>query len=493
MKKRLSFPLLFLFVLLFPVSGCHNQIDSDLELIERRIEKLEKRCQEMNTTLAGLRTVVSKLEQYDFLQKVETQYQDGVVIGYTLYFTHSSPVTLYNGTSAETPVLGVGKGEDGVWYWTVKYPSDKKATFLTDNYGIRIPTSAASPELKIENGYWMVTYDGGEVWHNAGKASGEDGASFFQSVKDMGDYVQFNLLNGTTIQLPTWAAFEKLQEACRKVNENLEAFRKLADKLKEKVYVQEMIPILNGKDTIGCQLLLSDGSTYSFYDGTGTTAPVIGAQRATSDPADNIWYWTIRYGSEPAEWILDEKGNKIQANAPEGLSVHISLLQDPKDKKYYWAIAYGSEEPAFLLHNGEKVLVSLDVPDPVVESLVSVNDDMVQLTIAGEQTVLIPLAQTFTVTLSSPVSKSTLTVGAKETVSFNCQLSKANLLAEVLPVAADGFYATATTTDHRTWKIQVTAPATFESPDTSKLNLLISNGYGTLKTVVVTLKPKANK
>lgn len=488
MKRRTIFPILLLFLLL--PAGCFNQIESELNLIERRIEKLEQRCKEMNATLEGLRSVVNKLDEYDFLKKVETLYDHGDVIGYTLYFTHSSPVTLYNGTSAETPILGVGLGEDGIWYWTVKYPSDEKATFLTDNYGIRIPTSAASPQIKIENGYWMITYDGGEVWHNAGRASGEDGASFFQSVEDKGDYVVFNLNNGTSIQLPTWSRYEKLQELCRQTNDNLSAFRSLADKIKDKVFVREMIPILNGRDTIGCTLSLSDGTSYSFYNGTGTNAPVIGARRATGNPDDNIWYWTIRYGSAAAEWILNDKGEKIQANAPEGLDIRISIQQDKTDKRYYWAVAYGTGAPEFLLFGGKRIQVDLDVPDQVVTSLVSVQDDMVCLTLAGEQTILIPLARAFTVTLTSPVSSNRLTMAAGDTVSFTCRLSEANRRAEVLPVAADDFYASAHTTDYRNWRITLIAPATFASPSTSKLNLLISNGYGSLKTVVVTIQPK---
>lgn len=493
MKRRNILPLLLLSLVLFLPAGCYNQIENDLNLLERRIEKLEQRCKEMNTTLEGLRKIVDKLNEFDFLKKVETLYENGEIIGYTLYFTHSSPVTLYNGTSAETPILGVGLGEDGIWYWTVKYPSDSEATFLTDNFGIRIPTSAASPLIKIENGYWMVTYDGGEIWHNMGRATGEDGASFFESVKDMGDYVQFNLLNGSSIQLPTWSRYEKLVESCRKANQNLETFRKLASTIKDKVYVQEIIPILSGTDTIGFTLSLTDGTSYSFYNGTGTNAPVIGARRLTNNADDNVWYWTIRYGSAPAEWILDEKGNKIQANAPEGLSVNISIQQDKKDGNYYWAVAYGSGQPTFLLHNGSRIQVNLDVPDPVVESLVSVEDDMVCLTLAGEQTILIPLAKAWSVTLTSPVSNNRLTMAAGDTVSFTCRLSAVNKDADVLPVAADDFYASASTTDHRNWTIRVIAPASFASPATSKLNLLISNGKGSLKTVVVTIQAKEAK
>ena len=486
--KKTYLACLLLLTLLSAV-GCYDQIESDLNQLERRIEKLEQRCREMNTTLEGLRQIVEKLETYDFLKKVETLYDNGEVVGYTLYFTHSKPVTLYNGTDAETPVLGVGKGEDGVWYWTVKYPSDKQASFLTDNYGVRIPTDAASPEFKIENGYWMVTYDGGEVWHNAGRATGEDGVSFFKSVEDKGEYIQFNLLNGTSILLPTWESFERLQEACRMVNENLDSFTRMAQELDEKVYVNDLIPILDGTDTIGFRICLSNFDSYAFYNGTGTNAPVIGARKATGDPDDDIWYWTIRYADGEPQWILDENGRKIQANAPQGLLPKISLMKDTDDK-YYWAIAYGDETPTFLLCDGAKVCVSNDVPDPVVLSVVSVRDDIVSITLDGGQTIQVPMAGTFSVSVSSPVNKGVLAMGARDTVSFNCQLSNADARAEVLPVTRDGFFASAGTTNYKSWKITVISPTGFTKPKTSKLNLLVSNGHGKMKTVVITIEAK---
>ena len=480
--------ILILLLTLLPMGGCFNEVENEINRLERRIEKLEQRCQEMNTTLEGLRTIVDKLNAYDFLKTVETIREGGKIVGYTLYFTHSDPITLYNGTDAETPVLGVQRGEDGVWYWTVKYASESEAHYVTDNYGVRIPTSAASPSFKIENGYWLVTYDGGEIWHNVGRATGEDGASFFKSVEDMGDYVRFNMINGTTIQLPTWSSYEKLQDAVKKVNGNLETFTKLVSSLDDKIYVSDMIPILNGKDTIGCTLTLTDGSSYSFYNGSGTNAPVIGAGK--DDAGSDVWYWTIRYGSDPAEWILDENGQRIQANAPKGLTPSISLMKDPSDGAYYWAVAYGDQKPAFLLCNGKKVPASVNVPDPVFLSIVSVRDDMVSITLDGGQSILIPLAKAYTVSLSAPVSGGKLTMGAQDTVSFTCSLSRFNEQAQVLPVGKDGFYATATTANHKSWKIVVISPTGFAAPATSNLNLLVSNGYGAIKTVVITIEAK---
>jgi hypothetical protein len=473
---------------LFLLGGCTNSIENDLNVIERRIEKLEQRCKEMNTTLGGLRDIVEKLQDYDFITRVESILKGGRTIGYTLYFTNSDPVTLYNGTDAATPLLGVARGEDGVWYWTVQYSPGEQAKFITDNYGVRIPTSAASPVIKIENGYWMVTYDNGEIWHNLGRATGEDGVSFFESVEHEGDYYLFKLLNGTSIKLPTWSSFEKLEKNCQTVNDNLETFVKLVENLQNKTWVSDLVPIVNDTDTIGMTLQLTDGSSYSFYNGTGTNVPVIGAKRATDDINDNVWYWTIRYGSGESQWILDEKGKKIQANAPEGLAVKISLKKD-KDDKYYWAIAYGSAEPEFLLCNGKKVQASVDVPEPAFAPVVKKEGDFVVLTLSGEDPIMIPMANGFNVTLTG-VTKNIITMSAKDTVSFTCALDKADERAEVLPIPNNGFYASAKTSNHKSWTVTVISPASFKKPTTSKLNVLVANGKGAMKTIVITIQAK---
>jgi len=487
MKTRRNFFMILLALL--ALGGCTNEIESNLNILERRIEKLEKRCDELNTTLAGLRTVMENMQEYDFLTNVSELEENGKIIGYVLEFTHSDPITLYNGTDAETPTLGVAMGEDGVWYWTVQYPSDPEPTFITDNFGVRIPTSAPSPQLKIENGYWFVTYDEGKLWRNLGKATGEDGASFFESVVDMGDYVQFNLLNGTVIKVPTWTAFEQLQEKCRKVNENLESFTGLAKAYSQKVHVGSMVPLVDGLDTIGIKLYLSDGTAYSFYNGSGTNVPVIGARKLSDKADDNVWYWTIQYGDNPYQWILDENGAKIQANAPECKTPKLSLIQSPGDPAWYWAVSYDGQEPEFLLYDGEKVKASVEVPATLVSSIVSLRDDLVYVTLDGGLSFYIPMAQALTVSLSSPVKNNILSMAAGDTVTFQCFVAHADSEVEVLPIAHDYFYAQGRTSDHATWFIDVIAPFPFNAPSTGRLDLLVSNGRGTMKNIAITILP----
>ena len=488
MKKQLTLFFLSVLALLLP-AGCTNEIESDLNVLERRIEKLETRCQEINTTLQGLRTIMENLQEYDFLTSVEPITENGEIIGYVLRFTHSDPVMLYNGIDAATPVLGVAKGEDGVWYWTVQNPSDPEPVFLTDDFGVRIPTSALSPQLKIEDGYWWVTYDNGELWRNLGKATGEDGKSFFESVTDMGTYVQFEMVNGSIIKIPTWESFEKLQDLLKKANENLETFKALATEFTEKVYVSNLVPIVSGTDTIGMKIVLSDGRTYSFYNGTGTNVPVIGARKMNEK--DDVWYWTIQYGDNPFQWILNEKGEKIQANAPESNTPHLSLQQVAGDPAWYWAVSYGDEKPSFLLYEGKKVKANVDIPETVVQSIVQIRDDMVYVTLNGGLSFLIPMARAITVTFPYGVTNNTIVMTSGSTFKFQCLVSGADSETEVLPIAHDYFYAKATpqASDHSVWMIEVHAPIPFTAPSTGRLDLLVSNGYGTMLNIAITILP----
>ena len=481
--KKIPLYLLLTLSLLF-TGGCHTELDNDIEALTRRIEKLEKRCAEMNTTLQGLQTLVNKLQENDYVTRVETIYDGNTIIGYTLCFTHSDPITLYNGTDAGTPELGLGLGEDGIYYWTVKYPGDEQATFITDNFGVRLPASAHSPQLKIENGYWMVTYDGGEIWYNLGKATGEDGKSFFDSISQSGDYIQFSLLNGTEISIPTWDSFDKLQQAYTQTYRNLVSFVTLSNHFLDKVSVSGVLPIVHGEETIGYQLVLTEGSTYDFYNGTTTNIPTILAESKGRE-----LYWAIRYGNDPDfEWILDENGEMVRADAPEGLIPKISLKrQYGVDNKYYWAIAYGNQEPQFLLYNGEMVPASAQAPDPVIKSIVEVLEDRVRITLSDKQEIYIPLAHAFSLSLSSPVIDNTLMMAPSDTLSFTCQIPQANQQFTLLPVTHDDFYAEATRTSDTGWDVRVISPASFVAPMTSRLDLLVSDGRGSMKNVVVTI------
>ncbi len=488
MKKLRMFSLALMAMI--ALSGCFNELETEIGQLERRIKNLEERCALLNTNIESLRAVLSTLESYDFITRVEPVYAAGREAGYTIYFTHSAPITIYSGTNANTPILGVAKAEDGIYYWTVRYSESDDPVFITDNFGVKIPTAAVSPKFKIENGNWLVSYDNGDIWHMLGRATGDPGISFFESIEDAGDFVRFKLINGSTISIPYWESFEKLEKDCRQANENLAAYTALAAKIDTSLYATQVFPIMEGRDTVGFRLFLSDGSSYAFHSGTATNVPVIGASRDTANPSDTLLYWTITYsGEDHFEWIRNDKGEKISMDAASGKLVQLTLLRDSNDGKYYWAVAYGNEPASFLLHNGERVCANAQSETSQVSLILSVDIDRIMINLTGVTSYLIiPVQSSIAVYFPLPVRNGGIYMTTLDMLDFTFDIAGGNEKYSVLPVTFDGFYCTVTTTDYVTWTATVKSPSTFKKGMTSHLNLLISNGKGTMKTVVIKIE-----
>ena len=202
---------------------------------EQRISALEELCKQMNTNIEALQTLVEALEKRDYVTNVSEVRSNGEVIGYTISFAYSDTITIYHGKDGAngadgkdgyTPQIGVMKDTDGIYYWTLD------GEWLLDGKGNKIQangvngtdgtngsngtngTNGVTPQLKIENDYWYVSYDNGVSWQQLGKATGEDGTdgndgidgedgdSIFKSVTQDDEYVYFNLSDGTMITLP---------------------------------------------------------------------------------------------------------------------------------------------------------------------------------------------------------------------------------------------------------------------------------------------------
>ena len=250
-----------------------------VEDLDERVETLEVLCAEMNTNITSLQTIVDVLQSNDFITSIVEIKKDGKVVGYTITFGKHDPITIYhgqdgkngqNGTNGKdgqdgadgkdgqngadgkdgsTPVIGVAQDTDGVYYWTLN------GEWLLDDNGNKLPVSGAdgkdgangadgkdgqngtdgkdgqdgkdgvTPQLKIEEGYWFISYDNGATWTQLGKATGEDGKdgvdgedgkdgqngadgkdgqdgdSIFQSVTQDENYVYFTLADGTVIKI----------------------------------------------------------------------------------------------------------------------------------------------------------------------------------------------------------------------------------------------------------------------------------------------------
>ena len=177
---------------------------------EGRIARLETMCKEMQQNITSMSDALNALQSNDYVTNVAPITLDGETIGYTITFAKGKPISIYNGTDGQdgtTPVIGVKQDSDGVWYWTMN------GSWLLDAEGKKVRTSGTdgndgnngiTPQIKIDEGYWYVSVDNGVTWTKLGKATGEDGDSFFKSVEDASTAVIITLADGTVISLPKY-------------------------------------------------------------------------------------------------------------------------------------------------------------------------------------------------------------------------------------------------------------------------------------------------
>ena len=223
--KKIHLLLLGLTICLF--TACHDKLWDAIDDLDVRVARLEELCKEMNTNIVSIQTIVNVVQSGDYITGVTEIKKDSEVIGYTITFANHDPITIYHGQdgkdgadgkdgqdgSANAPVIGVAQDTDGVYYWTLN------GEWLLDDNGNKLPVSGKDgqngvdgtmPQLKIEEGYWYVSYDNGVTWTQLGKATGEDGEkgdkgdtgdSMFQSVTQDENYVYFTLADGTVIKI----------------------------------------------------------------------------------------------------------------------------------------------------------------------------------------------------------------------------------------------------------------------------------------------------
>ena len=358
----------------------------------------------MNSNISALQAIVTALQGNDYVTGVAEIVEDGEVVGYTITFSKSGVVKIYHGQNGEngedgvpgadgkpgidgtdgengsdgvdghTPIVGVKKDADGVYYWTID------GEWMLDDEGQKVPATGkdgedaeegadgkdgVTPLLKIEDGYWFVSYDGGVNWTKLYKAVGENGAdgadgapgapgqdgkdgqSFFQGVDTSSseDYIILTLADGTQIKLPTWKAFEELQTMVNKLNTNLSALQTIVEALQNNDYVTDIQPIIDNGIEIGYTILFAKSPSITIFhgkdgaDGSDGAAgapgqdgeagkdgytPVLGVKAADDDwSLDNDWnedsegqtryYWTL-----DGEWLLDSDGNRIPATGANG-------------------------------------------------------------------------------------------------------------------------------------------------------------------------------
>lgn len=200
-------------------TGCYD--DSDLQTrmdqAEADIAELQQLVKDINTNISGLVTVVDALKNSDQITSV-TPLSDGS--GYTITFSKSGTITIYNGKNGvdgtngtngangengadgHTPQISVKLDSDGQYYWTVD------GEYLTDAEGKKIPATAhiATPQIRINEGNFEISYNEGLTWEIIGNAGASDDVVFKQVI-DGPASVLFVLSDGTQIEIPKTQQF----------------------------------------------------------------------------------------------------------------------------------------------------------------------------------------------------------------------------------------------------------------------------------------------
>ena len=333
MKKLLAFAALFAVVALTSCKYDDDDLWNSVHGLENRVAKLEELCKQMNTNISSLQTIVTALQNNDYVTGATPLMKDGKEIGYTITFSKSNPITIYHGKDGQdgedgtTPTIGVKQDADGVYYWTLngEYIVVDGEKIQAEGKNGTNGINGTTPQFKIENDYWFISYDNGTNWTQLGKATGEDGKdgedgvggdSMFSGVdyKTSTDYVIFTLADGTQIKLPTWSAFEALQRLCNETNTNLSALQTIVTALQNNDYITSVDPLTENGKVVGYTIKFAKSNPIVIYngkdgaDGVDGNTPVIGVKKDT----DGIYYWTL-----DGEFIVVD-GQKIKAQGTDG-------------------------------------------------------------------------------------------------------------------------------------------------------------------------------
>lgn len=213
MKKFLTAALITLGVI-----ACTPYDDTDLrgelENLKSQVDAIDVQMQKINANVNVMQTIVNALDNNEYITAVEDVKDDqGNVIGYTITFAHSGRKTIYNGKDAQSPSLEVAMHPElAVYCWQLD-----GEWLLAD--GQAVPVTGATPQLKVENGIWKISYDG-KTWENVSVTGDQVSVVCqFESVlvDEESNSVTFTTASGEAFTLPLGARFA-IQFSAESVN-----------------------------------------------------------------------------------------------------------------------------------------------------------------------------------------------------------------------------------------------------------------------------------
>lgn len=172
--------------------GCDKYGDR-LDEIESRISALEQTCMDINANISTIQKIVDAQAAGISIKSVEK-----VDNGFQITFSDGTSYYIVNGPKGDSPAIqAVKDAADGKFYWKV---NDE---WLRTEDGAKVPVTGATPQLKIEDGEWFVSIDGGTTWEKLGVAKGGTDITFTED--DTAYYFDFG--DGNVAKIAKMAAF----------------------------------------------------------------------------------------------------------------------------------------------------------------------------------------------------------------------------------------------------------------------------------------------
>ena len=205
MKKIITIALTFLSLV-----SCTklDEVWEELRDHEERIQKLETLCNKLNSNVEAIQTILTAMEQNDYVTDIVKVMEDGVEVGYSITFAKGGTVTIYHGTDGaegSAPKVSIRKAQDGEYYWTTD------GEWMTDENGEMIPAVVAddpdgeyvTPQFRVADGEWYVSVDNGNTWRKIDNSIGDGNVEFFSEITYNEEYLYLTMYDGNKIILPT--------------------------------------------------------------------------------------------------------------------------------------------------------------------------------------------------------------------------------------------------------------------------------------------------
>lgn len=437
---RRVFASIAILALTLLLQGCQDEYFEKLDELKQRTADIESQCLKLNANIISLQAIVKAIQSNDLITGVTDIKESGRTVGYRINFVNTSPVSIYDGVDGDVPYVGTKTdSDDGNVYWTVQYGTGGNVQWLKDKSNNKVLAVGLVPYLRIRDGKWFYSFDR-EEWIELGQATGNDADPMFKKVDiSEKEYVTITLADGTVLKIPTLAEYQTLSEKVSELNEAARAqgalVRAAVDSL---VYIEKVEAVLDGTDTVGTFVKLSNGDQFTVRDWKGGLVPYV---RAVRDSADNETYWAVQYGNDPYQWILAADGIRIKASSGDPVVPQVRLEQ--KKGNFYWKVSV--KDTSWFVRNAAGDSVATAAKCVAVDSLqkswfksVRKTENLLEIMLNDEAGTVVRLPLKFAITLSVasvPVGD-TLKVNAPDTVTVS--YSAAGVSIKSVTVLSDG-------------------------------------------------------